>query len=601
VTSFFWQELLVRKNWNLTLVTLGKRTQEIFFLILAMVIGALAGVGVLSFLAFIALGQWLIWPGGKHFLEQVTQAPWWFTVLIPLLGGLAIGPIIAFWAPEVRGPGVTEVIESAALRGGYIAPRVTFFKPLSTGVVIATGGSVGREGPVVHIGSAIGSFLAQFFQLSPEKSRICLACGAAAGIAATFNAPVAGTLFAVEIILADLELTYLGHIVIAAVVSSVVARRFWWNFPLIIVPSFVFRHSQEVWLYGLLGILAGLLAVLLIRLVSAIDTLFDKSPVPEWLQPAVGGLLLGLVGLLSPPVLGVGYDSVNLTLAGKFALAGLVLMFIAKFLATIFCLGSKMSGGIFGPSLFLGAVLGAGLASATNLVLPGLHLPPSDYALVGMGAMISSTTLAPVTAILIIIEMTNTHQIVVPLIVSCIVSLLVVKYLHGYSIYESRLLRQGIKIVRGHEVHILQDLKVQDYMTPPIELVHDSTPLSVIVQKAEQSPYPFFIVLDEQDELSGVLTLWDIRKELPGQRDFSRVSARELMTTRVVTVTPEDNFETAFNLLEGKNFSCLPVVLPPEHKKVVGILRREDIMTAYNQRLLKDRMLQLPHQAAKAP
>ncbi len=487
-----------------------------------------------------------------------------------------------------------------ALQGGYVAPRVTFFKPLSTGLVIATGASVGREGPVVHIGSAIGSFLAQFLQLPGEKRRICLACGAAAGIAATFNAPVAGTLFAVEIVLADLEIAYLGHIVIAALVAAVVARRLWWNFSTISALPFAFKHPQELWLYGLLGVLAGLLAILLIRLISAADTLLNKSRVPEWLQPAVGGLFLGAVGIWSPHALGVGYDTINLTLAGKFALAGLGFMLVTKFLATLFCLGAKMSGGIFGPSLFLGAILGAGLSSAVNLLWPGLNLFPSDFALVGMGAMICSTTLAPITAILIIIEMTNTHQVVVPLIVSCMASYLVVKYLYGYSIYETRLLRQGVKIVRGHEVHILQDLKVKDYLIPAREVIYEATPLAEILLKAGKSPYPFFTVLNKRKELSGVLTLWDIRKVMRHRRDSSQVLAQEIMTKNVVTVTSEDNFETAFKLLEGKNFSCLPVVQSHDHKKVVGLLRLDNLLTAYNQQLLKERTLQLPARASRS-
>jgi CIC family chloride channel protein len=571
------------------------KTRDISFLLFALVIGALAGFGVLGFRAFVEGGQWLLWPAGSDFLEQVSKAPWWIKLLIPTLGGLAIGPVIAFWAPEIRGPGVPEVIEAVALREGAIHPRVTILKPLFSGIIIATGGSVGREGPVVHIGSAIGSSIAQFLNFTPERTRICLACGAAAGIAATFNAPIAGTLFAVEIILADVELSYLSHIVMAAVVATVISRQFLGDFPAFIITSFEFRHPAELLLYLLLGIAAGVLSVLLIRAVFATDTLFRRLPIPEYLQPALGGLLLGGVGLLCPNVFGVGYETINLTLGFKLTLVAVIFVLAAKFLATVLSLGSGMSGGIFAPSLFLGAMLGTALGIATNLLFPEIKLRPSDYALVGMGAVVSGTTLGAITAILTIFELTNTYRVIVPLMVSCIASLMTVKYLYGYSAYETKLLRRGVNIVRGHEVNLLRSLQVKDYMTRQVEILYDYTSLQEIIQKAEDSDYPYFVVLNRQGDLSGVLTLWDVRQTLGLTQELaSLVIAQELKTSEVITVTPEDNFETALNLFEGKNISFMPVVNLSDRKKVIGILRREDLLTAYNQQVLKDRLLRFP-------
>lgn len=574
---------------------LKDKTRDLLFLGVSLVIGILAGMGAIGFRAGVEVGQWLLWPAGGNFLEKVSQAPWWLKLLIPTLGGLAIGPVIAFWAPEVRGPGVPEVIEAVALQGGAIRTRVAVFRPLCSGLIIAAGGSVGREGPVVQIGSSIGSSLAQFFNFTPEKTRLCLACGAAAGIAATFNAPIAGTLFAVEIIIADMEVVYLSHIVIAAVVAAVISRQFLGDFPAFIITAFEFKHPAELLLYLLLGVAAGLLAVLLIRTVFATDTLFRHLPIPVYLQPALGGLLLGGVGILCPNVFGVGYESINLSLTETLTLALVLFILGAKFLATVLSLGSGMSGGVFAPSLFLGAMLGNGLGIMASLLFPGTTFYPSDYALVGMGAVVSGTTLGPITAILTIFELTNTYRIIVPLMVSCIASLVTVKYLYGYSIYETKLLRRGINIVRGHDVNLLRSLRVRDYMTKELEVVYDYTPLQEIIQKAEDSKYPYFVVLNAQEDLSGVLTLWDLRHVLGSERELaSLVVAQELKTAEVITVTPDDNFETALNLFEGKNISFLPVVKQPERKKVVGILKREDLLTAYNQRVLKDRMLRFP-------
>ncbi len=234
-------------------------------------------------------------------------------------------------------------------------------------------------------------------------------------------------------------------------------------------------------------------------------------------------------------------------------------------------------------------MLGTTLALAANQVFHGLNLLPSDFALVGMGALVSGTTLGPITATVIIFELSDSHEIIVPAMVSCIASFQVVKSLYGYSTYETKLMRRGVRIFRGKEVHLLQTMRVKDFITKKMEVVHEETPLAEIMQRAEDSPYPFFVVLNEADELSGVLTLWDLR-QVSGKREESMASltARDLKTSEVVTVHPDDDFEVALHLLEHKNFSTLPVVLPPQDKVLVGILKIEDVLTAYNQRLLKD-------------
>ena len=316
----------------------------------------------------------------------------------------------------------------------------------------------------------------------------------------------------------------------------------------------------------------------------------------------MGGLGLGVLAIASPYVLGVGYDSINLSLAGKFALTTAAFLLLTKFVATVLCLGSGMSGGIMGPNLFLGAMLGTSLSLLSNHFFPGLGLVPTDYALVGMGALVSGTTLGPITATLIIFELSNSHGIIVPAMVSCIASFIVVKSLYGYSTYEMKLMRRGVKIFQGRAVHLLQSMRVKDHASKKMELIHDDTPLSEILRRAEESPYPFFVVLDEKEELSGVLTLWDLRQILRHQEPASEaLQARDLKTLEVVTIHPEDDFETAFHLLENKNFSSLPVVLPPRDKVVVGILKIEDALTAYNQRLLKEQTLRYPTPEATKP
>lgn len=573
---------------------------EALLLLFAIAVGALSGAGALGFLALIALGQWAFWPGGENFLAQVILAPWWLKLLVPTLGGLALGPVIAYLVPELRGPGVSEVIEAAALENSYLRPKATILKVLCTALTLATGGSVGREGPVATIGAALGSSLGRFFKLSPEKVRVALACGAAGGIAATFNTPFAGTMFAVEIILGDIQIGYLGLIALASIIAVITAHQIWTGFPIFITPGFQFLNPGELGMYLILGLVGGVLAILFMRSVFAFDTIFRRLPLPEWCKPGLGGLGLGLIGLWCPHVFGVGYDSINLALTGKLTLDFAALILLAKLLATAICLGS-MSGGVFGPSVFLGAMLGTSLALAGNVIMPQLALNPIDYALIGMGTVVSGVTLGPMTAILLIFELTHDYHTIIPLLISCAACMMMVKLFYGHSIYQTKLLRRGMHLVRGLDAHILRSLKVGECMSSRVEIIHDETTLAEILEKSEASTSPFFIVLDNRGELNGVLTITDLHQDLRFARGNSRtLTAAQLKTKKVVTITPDDNLETASDLLEERNLGYLPVVLPPENKKVVGILKQEDLITTYRQKLLRTQLSQRRDSSGKS-
>ena len=565
---------------------------EVLLILFAIIVGALAGLGALTFMGLIAVGQWAFWPAGANYLIQVTQAPWWLRLLVPVAGGLALGPVIAYLVPELRGPGISEVMEAAALEDSYIRPQMPLLKTLCTALTLATGGSVGREGPVAGIGAALSSSLGRYFGLSPQKIRVALACGAAGGIAATFNAPFAGTLFAVEIILGDIQIAYLGPIALSGFIAVLITHLIWRGFPILISPTFEMRYPEELGLYLLLGVLGGLLAIGFIRAVYGCDTVFRKIPLPEWCKPALGGLAIGLIGIWSPHVFGVGYDSINLALTGKLALDATLLIFLAKFAATAICLGS-MSGGVFGPSLFLGAMLGSSLAMVWNMFFPQMYLNPVDYALVGMGTMVSGVTLGPITAILVIFELTKSYHTIVPLLISCTTSLFLVKYLYGSSIYQAKLERRGIRLAHGLDANILATLQVKDCMSSQVETIQESTTLPEIIKKAEVITSPFLLVLGQGGELTGILTMADLRQDLRLAKTISSsVTAADLMTRQTFTITPEDTLDTALELFEEKNFSCLPVIHPPEDKIVVGLLRHEDLVRAYKQRLMRVRLLE---------
>ncbi len=566
-------------------------SEIIFPLLLALAIGGLAGLGAVFFRWLITFEVRLFWSGDDSFLHLYQQAPWLLRFAIPVVAGLALGPLLAWFAPEIRGPGVPEVMASLALRDGIIRHRVTLAKSFATATFIAAGGSVGREGPIVQIGSSIGSSITQLFRLGPDHRKLAVACGAAAGIAATFQAPMAGTLFVVEILLFDLEVASLSNIVIAAVTGTVVSKLFWSDETVFQIPFFTMSHPGELLLYFGLGIAAGLFSLLFMAVVFGLARFLDRLRVPVWLAPAVGGLVVGVVGLVRPETLGVGYVTVNEMLHGHVLLTAAAWLLLAKLITTGGCVGSGMSGGIFAPSLFLGASLGSIVGSLAQMIWPDTPLSPAHYALVGMGAVVAGTTLAPITAILTIFELTYNYQVVLPLMAACIPSIIVVRLLHGYSIYETKLLVQGIRIVRGHDVNRLRTMKVRDYVCRDFQYLRKNTPFHDLVHDVLTSPFPHFVVLDEHDRLAGVLTLRDIRALLADpEYDGEGVIAGDLMRREVVTVREDQNLEEAFHLFSRGNFSFLPVISATDPERVVGCLKKDDLITAYNQHVLRDQV-----------
>jgi CIC family chloride channel protein len=572
----------VKLNWKFS----PNRENLIALLVIAVIIGMTTGALAVAFRYLLLFTTDLFWPDAHHLLNVKEQYPWYLILLVPVAGGLVVGPLITRLSPETRGAGVPEVIEAVVTREGVIRYRTAIFKTLFTTLSISCGASVGREGPVVHIGSSIGSSIAQLIKLPPEWRRVFLACGAAAGIAATFNAPMAGMLFAAEIILVDFQVSYLSHIAISAVTATVVSHHFLGTLPAFDVPAYELSSYLELPLYALLGFLAGLLSILFIRSISTVEDLFNKAKIPFSFRPAVAGLLIGIMAISWPQVLGVGYESINLTLTAKMTIAVMAVVLILKLLATASCVGAGFSGGIFAPSLVLGALLGGLFGSCVALIFPGIVSSSADYSLIGMGAVVAGTTLAPITAIFTIFELTYNFDIILPLMTCCISSLVTVQKFYGYSIYETRLLRKGIRMVRGHDVNLLRALRVGDFMESDFQTIRQDMRLGAILEIAELSPYPHFPVLDVDKKLVGMLSMSDLKSFIGDIGELSElVIASEIMTTRVVIVRPEDNFETAFDIFEGKQISTLPVVAT--NGELLGILKKSELLLAYNQKILK--------------
>lgn len=560
-------------------------------LLIAVTIGALAGFAAVAFRWLIEWEQSLLWPAGADFLHQYSSAPWWLKVGIPAGAGLMLGPLILHFAPEARGTGVPEVMVAINQKDGIIRHRITAVKSLVTAGFVAAGNSVGREGPTVQIGASIGSSITQLFGLGPEQRKLAIACGAAAGIASIFQAPIAGTMFVVEILLFDLEVGSLSSIVIAAVTGTVVSRFFWDRDALFEIPFFFMKQPVELVFYFGLGIAAGFFSLLFLWAISRTDQLWKQLRIPLWLTPCIGGIIAGCIGLMVPEALGLGNATMRSSLDGSLLLTAVLIFLPAKLICTAVCVGSGMSGGIFAPSLFQGAMLGSLFGHLVTTVWPHAPLSPSHFALVGMGAVVAGTTLAPITAIMTIFELTYNYETVLPLMTACIPAIIVVRLLHGYSIYETALLNRGIRIVRGHDVNRLRAIKISDTMIREFEIIRTHTPLHDLMDLVLTSSFPHFVVLDTKDRLAGVLSLRDVRAVLldDGQ-DQESVMAADLMSKKVVTVREDQNLEDAFHIFSSRHFSFLPVVAKDAPNRVVGYLKEGDLLTTYDKHILSEQV-----------
>jgi CIC family chloride channel protein len=479
---------------------------------------------------------------------------------------------------------------AVALKKGVIRKRIVFIKALVSAICIGTGGSVGREGPIVQIGSAVGSTLGQIFNVSANRMRILVGCGAAAGIAATFNAPIAGSIFALEIILGEFEIASFSPIIISAVSATAISRHYLGDVPAFILPEYILQSPMEFPLYAVLGVCCALVAVAFTLTLYWVEDLWDGIQFPEYLKAVVGGLMIGAMGLAFPQILGVGYGAIDMALMVKLSWWSMAMLVLLKILATSTTIGSGGSGGIFAPSLFIGAMAGGAFGTIISGLLPTLNISPGAYAVVGMGAVVAATTHGPLQAIMIIFEMTDEYKIILPLMITCIISSLVARKLCKESIYTFKLIRRGINISGGKEMNVLNSIQVKDVMHRTIETISEKLSLKEFAKMLPDIKSNNFVVVNEKNELSGILTFLDYYDKLFNGKLHDHMKVQEIMTQEVVTVKEDDNLGTAFEKITAGDYSILPVVVADNRSKMAGILTRRDILEAYDQAILKKAM-----------
>jgi CIC family chloride channel protein len=558
-------------------------SEHISLTLLAALIGFFAGLSSVLFKILIHFFQSLLWRA-PSIISAASSESWYLTILIPAAGGLLLSPLIYYGAKEAKGHGVPEIMEALILRGGRIRNRVAAIKAVASSICIGSGGSTGREGPIVQVSASLASSVGQIFRIKEKGMRTLVAAGAGAGIGATFNAPIAGALFAVEVILGEFGVFSFSPIIIASVIATLTSRLISGDFSAFTVPKYTLISVWEIGPYVLLGIIGGLVAIIFIEVLYFLDDKFEKLRLHPLLKPAFGGLLVGTIGLWLPQIFGMSYEAIDASLQNQLGFWLAFLLVFAKVLSTSLTLGSGGSGGIFAPSLFLGAMTGNFIGSIFHHYFPSSISSAGAFSLVGMGAVVAAATHAPITAIVIIFELTNDYKIILPLMLSCIIASFMTLGLHEESIYTMKLKRKGIIFREGREVNILRALQVKDFISQDYQVFLDTEHAGKIIDQAIGGKHHIFQIVDSDNNFIGCLSLHQLKRHVLDKEILDSFVIAQDLAVPGVYLDAGDNLEQAMEIFGRKDVNEIAVL---EGKKVVGVVKRKDVIEAYNHEVAK--------------
>jgi len=545
--------------------------EEQVFLVLSLLIGALAGLTVVAFIVLTERLGMRIYPVGS---------PAWRRVMMPIVGSLAMGYLLYKYFPQARGSGVPQTKAALYAHDGFISVRTVLGKFGCTAATLASGIPLGREGPSVQVGAGIASVLGRFLGLRPEKVKALIPVGAAAAVAAAFNTPMAAVLFSLEEVVGDLHAPVLGSVVLASATSWAVLRMLLGNNPLFRVPQYELVHPLEFGIYALLGIAGGFLSVAFTKLLLGMRKRFLLLPKStRWWHPVVGGVLVGMMGWFVPQVLGVGYSYVGQALGGNMALKLMLLLVVLKLFAITTAYASGNAGGIFGPALFLGAMLGGAIGTVVHHLLPTYTAAPGAYALVGMGALFAGIVRAPMTSVLMIFEMTRDYAIIVPLMIANLASLFISSRFQKEPIYEALAHQDGIHLPSAKLREEFRGRTISLVMRKASEVLPASMSVQDALAQTRSSQFHAWPVTDE-DSVVGLLSRAALQGAIAsGQAQQSLQSLwSELEFPHVHADHP---LHLALERMSKAHVDVLPVVSRADINKLEGIVTLRDLLDSY--------------------
>ncbi len=555
--------------------TLGEREAQLY-LVLSLAIGALVGLMVVAFIYVTEnLGSRMYPPGG----------PAWHRLAIPIAGALVSGFLLTRYFPDARGSGIPQTKTALFLQGGYIGGRTVVGRFLCSSISLASGLALGREGPSVQIGGGVASMIGRRLGLTTARIQALVPVGAAAALAAAFNTPIAAVLFSLEEILGDMHAPLLGSVVIGAATSWVTLHLLLGDEPLFHVPAYQLKNPGEFVAYAVLGVIGGYVSVAFTKLTLYIRLQFRRLPKKtEWLQPAAGGVLVGVLAMFVPQVLGVGYDYIGHVLSGNFLVRTTALLIVLKLVTTAACYGSGNAGGIFGPSLFIGAMLGATMGELLHTWLPVYTSTPGAYALVGMGVTFAGIIRTPLTSVFMIFELTRDYSIVVPLMIANLTSFYISKRLQPKAIYEALAEQDGIHWPTAEASRPANRRTVASLMKPGPLFIDPDTRVSELPDDAAHGLY----FVGRGDELQGILSKTDLQRAA-GDRELT---ASELLTAHPEHAAQMDGeafphvhrdhaLELALERMATNQWPLLPVVDRANVRRVLGVVEFDDVIASY--------------------
>ncbi len=572
---------------RLSQIGMGEHT---IIIAMSIIIGLLSGLANMLFRATMNFVHEIVFVGGSALL-RISEGGY-YKLLLPLLpvcGALLLIPLSVAFREDVNGYGFPRFLEKVNITAGRIRKRTVPLKILSAAFTIGTGGSAGVEGPIAQIGGAVGSFVGRIFRVSGNRMKLLIAAGSAGGIAATFNAPIAGVMFASEIVLlGNYELTSFAAIIISSGIATVVSRMYYGANPIFTVPAYEVT-AYEIPLYILFGVFIGVIAVLYIIVFYRVKDVFDRLRIHPQLKPVTGAFIVGAIGIFFPYVLGDGYEFIEQTLDGKVVFLVMFALIFLKIIATSFTLGSGGAGGVFAPALFIGAMAGGAFGWVVHSLFPAYTAHPGAYATVGVGAFLAAATHAPLTGTFLLFEMTGNYKIIIPIMFASIVGTLTARRLHHDSIDTVELSRKGINIHDGREATVLSSIRVGDVMKKNFTTVHEDTGMHELLGKVVAGESLYFPVVDSQGLLTGIISLQDIKSVLFEEDLKEILKVKHIVSRKVIVLTPDDNLNTAIEKFAVKDLEEIPVVDMFNQRRVVGMLKRGDVITAYNKELLRRR------------
>ncbi len=551
---------------------------------LAVLIGIVGGLGAVAFHYLIRFMKSTFYAPttAATFMEVVQGLSWYHRLLAPALGGLVIGPVIHYLVREARGHGVPEVMEAVALQGGKIRFRVAPMKALISAICIGSGGAAGREGPIVQIGASFGSSVGQYLKMRPEDIKTLLCAGAAAGVGGTFNAPLAGVIFGLEVFIRELNFKMLSPILLASVVGTQLANAiFGRTGPIFNIPGITMTGPLELLPYVGLGLVAAAVGLIYQNSLYSLEHFFENFSIPEPVKPAVGGLCLGALALWVPQIMATGYPVMEDALTGRLPLQMVALFMGAKILATCLTLGTGGSGGIFAPSLFIGSMMGTTYGSLMHSVLPGLISGSGPYGMVGMGAVFAGVSHAPVASVLLLFEMTRDPVSLLPLMLACMVSSTATRLYQRRNIYTTKLLNRGVDVEaileRAHRASedVLEGVRVREAMSTDVATVSNSTTVRQLREKFKEASYEEMpVICEDTGELVGILSSCCILRDWDEEQEDS-VVAGEIASQPCMKLSESDSLDKVLETSQGTDL--VPVYSDGDCRKLVGVLSKREV------------------------